>query len=140
MNPTITRRATAASIASSAGSSNVGAVKSRNRRRRWCDVEAGLGILIGGRVGGQAGALGDDPRSSRTSSSGRSSRSSGRPIRARRISPRSTSTWYSPSSKNGALNSAAPSGPMTSEPPQNVIDSSTPTRFTNTTRLVVSWA
>ena len=29
---------------------------------------------------------------------------------------------------------------MTSEPPQNVIDSSTPTRFTNTTNEVVSWA
>ena len=45
-----------------------------------------------------------------------------------------------PSSNIGALNTAAPVGPMTSEPPQNESDSSTPTRLQNTTNEVVSWA
>ena len=46
----------------------------------------------------------------------------------------------SPSSKIGAPKTGAPVGPMTSEPPQNEIDSSTPTRLQNTTNDVVSWA
>ena len=45
-----------------------------------------------------------------------------------------------PSSKSGAEKSASPVGAMTSDPPQNEIDSSTPTRLQNTTNDVVSWA
>ena len=45
-----------------------------------------------------------------------------------------------PSSNSGALKSAWPLGAITSEPPQNEIDSSTPTRLQNTTNDVVSWA
>src|SRR6185503_15927131 len=78
--------------------------------------------------------------SSRTSSSGRSSRRSGRASRSRRRSASGTSTVNRPSSKNGALNRAWPLGAITSEPPQNEIDSSTPTRLQKTTREVVSWA
>src|SRR4029078_2735622 len=59
---------------------------------------------------------------------------------SRRTSARSTSTQYSPSSNSGALNSAAPVGEITSEPPQNERLSSTPTRLQNTTNEVVSWA
>ena len=84
---------------------------------------------------------GDDPRRvSRSWSSGRSSRSSGRAIRSRRMSASAMSTQNSPSSYNGALKIGAPVGAMTSEPPQNEIDSSTPTRLQNTTNDVVSWA
>ena len=54
--------------------------------------------------------------------------------------PRSMSAKNRPSSNSGAENTAAPPGPMTSEPPQNEIDSSTPTRLQNTTNDVVSWA
>jgi hypothetical protein len=45
-----------------------------------------------------------------------------------------------PSSWSGAWKIVSPAGPMTSEPPQNVIDSSTPTRLTKTTNDVVSCA
>ena len=50
------------------------------------------------------------------------------------------STLNRPSSYIGALRRAAPVGAMTSEPPQNEIDSSTPTRLQNTTNDVVSCA
>ena len=50
------------------------------------------------------------------------------------------STVYRPSSKSGAEKTAAPVGAMTSEPPQNEIDSSTPTRLQKITNDVVSWA
>ena len=43
-------------------------------------------------------------------------------------------------SYSGALSSALPVGEMTSDPPQNEIDSSTPTRLQKTTNEVVSWA
>ena len=39
-----------------------------------------------------------------------------------------------------ARGAPSPVGAMTSEPPQNEIDSSTPTRLQNTTNDVVSWA
>jgi len=78
--------------------------------------------------------------SSRSCSSGRSSRSSGSPIRSRRMSAGAMSTLNRPSSYSGALRRATPVGAMTSEPPQNEIDSSTPTRLQNTTNEVVSWA
>ena len=64
----------------------------------------------------------------------------GSEIRSRRMSARAMSTVNSPSSYSGALSSASPAGPMTSEPPQNEIDSSTPTRLQKTTNEVVSWA
>ena len=56
------------------------------------------------------------------------------------MSARSTSTTNRPSSYSGALKIGRPDGAMTSDPPQKLTDSSTPTRLTNTTRLVVSWA
>ena len=49
------------------------------------------------------------------------------------------SSWNDPA-KKGAENSASPAGEITSEPPQNEIDSSTPTRLQNTTNEVVNWA
>ena len=79
-------------------------------------------------------------RHSRATSSGRSSRSRGNAMRSRRTSARSTSTMNRPSSNIGALNTGAPVGPITSDPPQNDRDSSTPTRLQNTTNDVVSWA
>ena len=56
------------------------------------------------------------------------------------MSPGAIVTEYSPSSYSGALKTGAPFGPMTSEPPQNEIDSSTPTRLQKITNEVVSWA
>ena len=50
------------------------------------------------------------------------------------------STVKSPSSNSGARKSVSPVGPTTSEPPQNEIDSSTPTRLQKMTNEVVSWA
>ena len=61
MNSPMTRRATSVSIASSVGSSNVALGHGRTRRDRRRDVEPGLGALLGRRIGGQAGPLGDDP-------------------------------------------------------------------------------
>ena len=79
--------------------------------------------------------------SSRTWSSGRSSRSSGRAIRSRRMSAGRMSTREQALVvERRAEQTAAPVGAMTSEPPQNEIDSSTPTRLQNTTNDVVSWA
>ena len=62
----------------------------------------------------------------RSTSSGRSSRSRGMAMRSRRSSARSSSATNSPSSWSGAWKTVAPAGATTSEPPQKVIDSSTP--------------
>ena len=104
------------------------------------DVEAGLGEVVGGRVEASPARSATIRVSSRTWSSGRSSRRSGSASRSRRRSASGTSTMNRPSSKSGALNSGWPLGAITSEPPQNEIDSSTPTRLQNTTNDVVSWA
>ena len=72
---------------------------------------------------------------------GRSSRSSGSAIRSRRTSREVDVDEVQPLVVAAARRRpVAPVGPITSEPPQNVIDSSTPTRLQNTTNVVVSWA
>ena len=62
----------------------------------------------------------------RAAAAGRSAR--GGPRRGRRR------PGTAPRRRTAPRRALAPSGPMTSEPPQNVIDSSTPTRFTKTTK------
>ncbi len=135
MNSTMTRRATSVSIASSAGSSNVALVTcARSRRADWRDVEAGLGAVVGGRIGRQAGPLGDDPVELADLELG--------PLVAqqRQRDPRPPDLAEVDVDRVQALvverraeDRRAPSGPITSEPPQKLIDSSTPTRLTNTT-------
>ena len=65
----------------------------------------------------------------RTTTSGRSSRSNGEAMRSRRSSAGWIWVRYRPSSWVGARKTLSPSGPTTSEPPQKVIDSSTPGGF-----------
>ena len=155
MNSPITRRATSVSIASSSGSSNSGvpsaAATAVTGASAGTRSARGPGRPARRRGRPRRGRRPSSPRpsparsatirvSSRTWSSGRSSRRSGSDRRSRRRSARGTSTMNRPSSKSGALNSGWPLGAMTSEPPQNEIDSSTPTRLQKTTIEVVSWA
>ena len=141
----MTRRATSVSIASSAGSSNrppvsgIGAVTARHRRRARLEAER----AVRSASPGATSRPGSAPSSAVESGSGRPVRRRSAPARGRRARaarraaaaarsarggrpPASTSTVNSPSSKNGAEKSGSPVGAMTSEPPQNEIDSSTP--------------
>src|SRR5205814_4883338 len=71
-----------------------------------------------------------------TTRSARSSRTSGLRSRSRPTRSRSISAMSRCSSKSGARATTVPSGATTSEPPQNAMPSSCPTRFTKTTYSV----
>ena len=166
MNSAMTRRATSVSMASSAGSSNggraggglghrscaavqpvrrtlavdAGTRSARTAPRPACRSKPGSAPALGGRVVGQAGPLGHDPAQLADLQLGPlvAEQRQGDPL-APDVGQRDLDREQ-PLVVERRAEDGPPLGAMTSEPPQNEIDSSTPTRLQKTTNEVVSWA
>ena len=111
------------------------------RRLARRHVEARLGTRVGGRVVGQPGALGDDPAELADLELGPLvAEQRQRDPLAADVGGRDVDGEQPLVVAAARRRSPAPFGPMTSEPPQKEIDSSTPTRLQKTTNDVVSCA